>query len=346
MDDPYSLIDRLASKIMSDHQKARPEAFASYKGEPNDPWLEETKKQLTFLFDAANLDSPSLFSNYIAWSKIIMHHAGVPTELLLEKMQHIREQCHQMLTGPFASKVDQILESTIKQFSEMAESTPSYIDENDAMGKVASRYIDQVLRGEKAKALDTVKEAMAQGANLQDIYISIFQRTQYEIGRRWQEGQISVAQEHYVTEVTEQIMSQVFAGIRHGAGYKGPLVITCVGNEMHEMGAKMVADFLELDGWDVSFLGSNTPHPDVISITKDRKAKVLMVSVTMAYNVKRVRSLIKHARADPALTDLKILVGGNPFNSVEDLWRSIGADGFAKDAKDAVRLVNEMTGQR
>ena len=81
MDDLYLMIDRLAAKVMDEHRKARPDLFALYDGDPNHPWVEDTRKQLTFLFDAATLDSPQLFISYIAWSKVIIKHAGMPLDV-------------------------------------------------------------------------------------------------------------------------------------------------------------------------------------------------------------------------------------------------------------------------
>ena len=72
---------------MADHKKLRPDIFAHYRGEPNDPWLEDTRKQIAFLFDAANINCPPMFVNYIAWSKIVLIHAGVPSGVVQEKLE-------------------------------------------------------------------------------------------------------------------------------------------------------------------------------------------------------------------------------------------------------------------
>jgi methanogenic corrinoid protein MtbC1 len=146
------------------------------------------------------------------------------------------------------------------------------------------------------------------------------------------------------TMVTHQVLAPLYPQLLGSSSRKGSLVVTSVGNELHEMGARMVADFLELDGWDVSYLGSNTPHKDVIFITKDRQAKALLVSATMGFNVRHVRDLISMLRADPALEGLKVMVGGYPFNTVDGLWRTVGADAFARDADEAVSKINEMLG--
>jgi methanogenic corrinoid protein MtbC1 len=342
MDDPYIMIDLLAAKVMDEHRKTRPDLFALYDGDPNHPWAEDTRKQLTFLFDAATLDSPQLFIGYIAWSKVIIKHAGMPPDILFEKLQIMRDQCHMVLQFPFSARVDQILEETIRRYPTMPESNASFIDANDSVGRIANEYLEDLLQGRKKEAEACVRNAFYGGMDLTDLYLGVFQKAQYELGRRWQEGLISVAQEHYVTEITLQLMAQLYAELKPLKEHRANLVVTSVGNEMHEIGARMLADLLEADGWSVSFLGPNTPHPDIISISKQRQAKMILVSVTMAYNVRRARALIKYIRGDPELRGVKILVGGRPFNEVPDLWKTVGADGWAKDASEAVRLVNEM----
>ncbi len=304
--------------------------------------MEDTRKQIAFLFDAANINCPPMFVNYIAWSKIVLIHAGVPSGVVQEKLEIIRRQCRGELKGSFAEQVDSILGLTIEQYPTMPESEAPFINDSVEMGTIAKTYVEQVLAGERAGAQETIRNAVAQGIQPKDIYINIIQPAQYEVGRRWQLGQISVAQEHYATEFAHHVLSQVSLAMTCQVCRKGNLVVTCVGNEMHGLGSRMVADFLEMDGWDVSYLGANTPHADVISMLKERKAKALLVSVTMGYNIKRVRVLIRHIRAESTLEGIKVVVGGYAFNNVEGLWSAIGADGFAKDADEAVRVVNSL----
>jgi methanogenic corrinoid protein MtbC1 len=49
-------------------------------------------------------------------------------------------------------------------------------------------------------------------------------------------------------------------------------------------------------------------------------------------------------RQDPATSQIRILVGGAAFWGNEDLWKEMGADGFAADASTAVRLASDLTG--
>ena len=58
-------------------------------------------------------------------------------------------------------------------------------------------------------------------------------------------------------------------------------VVTPVEDDQHFIGARMVADFLAMDGWDVDFLGSGTPAADLAQFVRNRDADLLALSVTL-----------------------------------------------------------------
>jgi MerR family transcriptional regulator, light-induced transcriptional regulator len=75
-----------------------------------------------------------------------------------------------------------------------------------------------------------------------------------------------------------------------------------------------VSDFCEIEGWDTSYLGANMPTPGILDMLVQRRAHVLALSATMTFHVRAVADVIKAVRAAKACCDVKILVGGYPFN--------------------------------
>ena len=113
-----------------------------------------------------------------------------------------------------------------------------------------------------------------------------------------------------------------------------------MGNELHEIGMRMVADFFELDGWDTYYLGANTAPENILEALALNNADVLAVSVTMVAHLSLLENVIKAVRA--VNSAVKILTGGYPFNIDPNLWRKIGADGFARDAESAISVANRL----
>ncbi|MCK7485010.1 MAG: cobalamin B12-binding domain-containing protein [Bacillus subtilis] len=122
------------------------------------------------------------------------------------------------------------------------------------------------------------------------------------------------------------------------------LTAVCAGAELHEIGMRMVADMFELSGWDTYFLGSNLPPEMILAQLKSAPTTVLAVSATTPSHLLEVEELIKIIRFDTQLASIKIIVGGRAFNETPDVWKLVGADGFAADARSAIGLANRLVG--
>ncbi len=103
-------------------------------------------------------------------------------------------------------------------------------------------------------------------------------------------------------------------------------------------------DALEADGWDVRFLGTNMPHEGILEAVEEHEASVLGISTTVLFNVDQAVSLIEDTRARLGERPPRIVVGGRAFMAAPELWREIGADGFAPGVREAVALVRSLAG--
>lgn len=210
--------------------------------------------------------------------------------------------------------------------------------------ELAHEYLLRLLARDRHGAVQLVLDRAGAGTPVKEIYLDVLQKVQRELGELWQTNQITVAQEHYCTAATQLVMSQlyphVFAKTRTGQR----IVVACVGGELHDLGARMIADFFEMSGWDSYFLGANTPDNAVLSAIAEHEAKLLAVSATINFNVPAVASLISAVRASDDASDLRVLVGGRPFLLSDALWGAVGADGFASDAAEATVTAARLIG--
>lgn len=141
--------------------------------------------------------------------------------------------------------------------------------------------------------------------------------------------------QQYLDALLALVISLLYPRIFAAERRNRRLIATCIGGELHEIGVRMVADFFEMAGWDTFYLGANTPTDSIITTLRERDAEVLAVSATMTMHVSRLAALIDAVRQSNA-ADVKILVGGYPFNRVPDLWQQVGADGYAPNAAAAI----------
>lgn len=210
------------------------------------------------------------------------------------------------------------------------------------MNELAEKYIKALLSNDRYSASRLILDAVEAGTPIKGIYKEVFQESQYEIGRLWQNNRISVAQEHYCTAATQLIMSQLYPYIFTGDKNGRKMVAACVGGELHEIGVRMLADFFEMEGWDTYFLGANTPAEGIIQTIRDNNADILAVSASMTFNISAVKDLIAEVRKADGIEYVKIIVGGRPFNVAPDLWKSVGADTYAPDAETALSAASEV----
>ena len=176
---------------------------------------------------------------------------------------------------------------------------------------VYRRYLDGLLANDRHQCRVSFEQWLESHAELRTLYEDLVQRSLYEIGDLWERNRISVATEHLATAISEGLLNltypRLFARPRLGKS----AVVTCVANEYHQIGGKMVADLFELNGWRGYFLGANTPVRDVQSLMAEKQPDVVALSVASAFSLDALISAVGEIRA--AFPTVPILVGGQAF---------------------------------
>ena len=333
----------LPATILADHFKLRPDMAQRYSSHQKENFQKDVAWILSFLAEAVWAGQPVLFEEFVSWLKTFLSSVKVPMKDVAESFELIKNRINEVcseeeneLINPFLTKAVLILLS-----EDQAISIPTM---DNHLSPFAQNYLDNLLKGDRNSALSLVLNEVKGGVPVKEIYIQVFQPVQYEIGRLWQTNKISVAQEHFCTGATQLVMSQLYPFMFTGEKKSKKMVTTCVPGELHEMGARMVTDFFEMQGWDTYYLGANMPIESVVRYISEIKPQCLAISATMTFHVSAVEEMIRKIRLSPDVSpDLIILVGGYPFKVAEGLWASIGADGYAPSASEAIDLANKLT---
>ncbi len=206
------------------------------------------------------------------------------------------------------------------------------------------RYLDALLSRDTRKALGLIQEFCDEGLSVNDVYVEVLAESMRRIGELWHTGQISVDTEHYCTSTTQTAMAQMYQQIFSSPRKGRSIVVACPGAELHEMGARMMADIFENDGWDTVFLGAAVPLEYVMSSIEESKPDVLALSVTMPQHLIECAELVQAVRAEHP--EVLIAVGGRAFESTERLWTSWDVDFHADDARELLHAANEAIDAR
>lgn len=345
-----SEIDRLAEKILSLQRLRQPELNERYDARSKKLCLQDVKYHLSYLGEALEVSSLSLFLDYMVWVKDLLSNLKLPPQDLIVNVECIKEVLIEETPAGCAEVITPYIDAALEKLKIQTVRRQSFLDIEAPHHELAGKYINFLINGDKNQANQLIQDAFKNGVSVRDLYLYVFQKTQRELGRLWHENKITVACEHYCTAATQLILSQlypyIFSASKNSENKKYNIVIACVSNELHEMGIRMVADFLELEGFNTYYLGANVPQKSIIQTIYEKKANVLALSTTISTHVKYTAAIIEEIKGSHAVAGVKVIVGGYPFNVDEDLWKKIGAHGYAADMSCAVEKVSSLIGSK
>ena len=332
----------LAEAITERHYELNPALEQRYGAAGREKCLQDAHYHLSYLAEALGAALPSLFADYVAWAKVMLEARGVPASDLARNLEVLREVLRERLPGPEGAAAARYVEEGVARLAGVAPDLPTFVEDGEPHAALARAYLEALLAGRRQDASRLVLEAVEGGVGVREVYLHVFQRVQREVGRLWQLNLLGVAQEHYCTAATQLIMSQLYPHVFSAERNGRTLVATCVAGDLHEIGLRMVADFFEMEGWDTFYVGASAPAASVVQAVAERGADVLAVSATITSHVRALRELVAAVRASEDCRGVKILAGGYPFNVAPGLWREVGADASATDARGAVEAAARL----
>ncbi len=335
----------LAKEVVDLHYRRSPHLAQNYSDSPPEKCVDDVVFHLLYLHAAVSSASLRIFYDYISWAKIVFSEKKIDHDRLSVLLDVMPEVLNARLGKAEAAIAVDYLRQVRDSFEQMPRTIDFEVREGNRHFALARTYSVLVLNRQRREAAKLILDAAANGLPIREIYLDILQPSLRDVGRLWQTGRVTVAEEHYFTAVTQMIMSQLYPYIFAERRLGKVLVATCVSGELHEIGMRMLADLFELEGWDTHYLGANVPSDGVIEAVVTLDAAILAVSATISAHLPLVRALIDGLRADPRTRSVRILVGGYPFNVDRGLWRELGADGTAPDAVSAIAVADRLVGR-
>ncbi|WP_205696905.1 B12-binding domain-containing protein [Conexibacter sp. SYSU D00693] len=197
-------------------------------------------------------------------------------------------------------------------------------DDGRVRGLVAA-----LLAHDAAAARRLVDDAADAGMEVPDLYTDLLQPAMYEIGHRWAVGTATVADEHFATTVAQSVLGALRERLRVPARHGRLAIVSCTPGELHALGAQVVADFLESDGWETLHLGASLPADELAGIVDAECPDLVALSTTTASGLPGVVEALAALRALP---DPPYVVAGG------QLWTDqVQADALAAGADRVLR---------
>ena len=214
---------------------------------------------------------------------------------------------------------------------------------DDRFTDLRSRYLAAQLAGDRQEALRLVmEEGIGAGVTMPEIVLQVLQPAQYEIGRLWEENRISVAQEHLGTAITQLVLAHLYPHLPRDPRRNRTALVATVEGELHDMGARVTADFLEMAGYDVRYLGASVPADHLVSMIAEEKPDLLALSTTIPTHLPMLERTVARV-CEATGGELPILLGGRAFANVPGVDWQGGNVVNCGDVADMIRTAGRMT---
>jgi MerR family transcriptional regulator, light-induced transcriptional regulator len=200
--------------------------------------------------------------------------------------------------------------------------------------------IDELLRAllrpdhrEAARLLGQAHESFS----TEEVMLGVMQPVMSRVGELWERGEITVAHEHQASAFLRARLTQLL----EAAGFNevGPvMVVACGPGEYHELGLLVLAVLLARRGFNVHYLGSDTPLSDLAKYSRDIGAWAVLMTVNTEESLARFQADLSHLN----LLGLPLYLGGHMLNAQPDLAPKLGGQYLGPSATEAADLLAQQ----
>ena len=259
-------------------------------------------------------------------------------------------------------------ESSLKELSEYLEVSldylmgltdlrsvaPQNITSEESIDEAVETYNSQELRnqilqylvnGKELEATKILKDAFDKGFELTYIIEQIIIPLMERVGSLWQDGQISVAQEHYISNVIESLVGYLSKSTNIQQDKSHSVLLMTPLSEDHVLPLKLASEYFRQQGWRVFYLGKSVPLKSLKSIMLRESIDVVVVSVTMDFNLRSAEHLISTIKEWKLNKNPIIMVGGNALKNDSITKDLLKADIYVKKIEDLSFIIKQLETQ-
>ena len=197
-----------------------------------------------------------------------------------------------------------------------------------------------MLKGNKSGIVADTKEALLDGQDAKALLDEVLLPAINEVGELFDKGRYFLPQLIASAEAMKasiEYMEPILLQANTNANMP-TVVIATVEGDIHDIGKNLVALMLKNYGFRVIDLGKDVPKETIIKAAKEHNAQVIALSALMTTTMQQMRHVIEYARQQQV--QAKIIIGGAVIT--QEYADEIGADGYSKDAADAVKLTKKI----
>jgi corrinoid protein of di/trimethylamine methyltransferase len=200
---------------------------------------------------------------------------------------------------------------------------------------------EAILGGQAQAARSTTEQALAAGAEPQEVVDRAMIPAMDEVGRRFENC------EYFVPEllISARAMKAALGLLRpvlasQGSKPVGRLAIGTVRGDLHDIGKSLVSAMLEGGGFEVVDLGVDVPAERFVEAVTTRGVTIVALSALLTTTMPAMKAVVEGLTRAGVRDKVKVMVGGAPVT--QHYAAEVGADGYAPTAAGAVTLARKL----
>jgi|GEM_PF-135575 len=187
-------------------------------------------------------------------------------------------------------------------------------------------YLQSMLSGDSHEAEAIAFDGLAAGMSIVSLYAEVVAPALWQVGERWRNGSLTIADEHLATAITERMMTRVVDSVAPvSSSVRGVVMLAAPESQHHSLGLRMVGDVLHLAGFRVDFLGADVPEDALLKAIDSHRPDLVGLSCTIDFGDERLKSVV--AAISQRFADLPVMVGGQAADP--DSWSESGVPIFS-----------------
>jgi methanogenic corrinoid protein MtbC1 len=207
-------------------------------------------------------------------------------------------------------------------------------------------YAETLLSGDRVAARQVIADAVSGGTPPVELINQLIWPVMEQLQAGYRDDRISISSLNLATRLNRMITDQLTGQIQRADTNGKRVLIFCGDDEPEELGGQICADLFEAEGWTVRFAGGGVPEDEVLALIGSFRPDVLVMFATLAGAVPGVRKLIDYLRDVNSCPNMQVMCAGGIYKRAEGLAEEIGADLYASDAAEAVRVASESPERR
>ena len=200
-----------------------------------------------------------------------------------------------------------------------------------------------VLEGEIEEGEALARKALEEGLDPLECIEKGFVIGINRVGALYEEGDMFLPELVAAAEVMKEglaVLEPEMLRTKQAREILGKVLIGSVAHDIHDIGKDIVASMLTAAGFEVHNLGIDVPGDTFVAKVRELKPDILGMSALLTTTMPEQQNVIEVLREEGLRKGVKVMVGGAPVN--REWAEAIGADGFAEDAVEAVKVAKTM----